>query len=331
MLRNYSLTRLWIAGCWLWALAGGTGARAAIWPDQIGDFKKVSSAPLAVADKALWDEYGLDKAEKAEYSAGSRQFTGTAWRLKDPTGAFAAFESSRPPDARLSKLTEVAVDAGNTVVFVFSNYLIRFDGWKPQLPEITGFLGRLPQLDQSPLPIRYLPGRGLVSGSERYLLGPAALDRFAPGLPLSVVAFSMGGEGQIAQYEMNGVRMQMAVFSYPTPQIAIQRLAGFEKLPGAMAKRAGPLVAVIPAPADPNAAERLLSAVKYRARITVDERVPNRRDNVGDLLVNIFALVGVILAVIIPAGVVFGLFRRYGWGSGREQMTVLHLGDRSRE
>jgi hypothetical protein len=126
-------------------------------------------------------------------------------------------------------------------------------------------------------------------------------------------------------------RLSVATIRLIRATLSVVFQSAVEKLPGAMAKRAGPLVAVILAPADANAGERLLSAVKYRARITVDERVPTRRDNVGDLLVNIFALVGVILAIIIPAGVLFGLFRRFGRGSKGDPMTLLHLGDRPRD
>ena len=63
-----------------------------------------------------------------------------------------------------------------------------------------------------------------------------------------------------------------------------------------MAKRSGPLVAVIVSPADPDAAERLLAQVSYQAEITRDEYVPTRRDNIGDLVINTFILIGILLA-----------------------------------
>ncbi len=326
MLRSGVLKRLLLAG-----LLGTLAAYGAIWPPQIGGFKRTSSAPAAVQDRPLWDEYGLEEAETAGYSDGARQFAATAYRLKDPTGAFAAFRSSRPAGSRPSKLTDAAAESGEGVLFVFGNYLFQFAGWKPQLTELAGLLGQLPKLDQSPLPNSYLPSKGLVANSERYVLGPAGLDRFEPGLPLPVVAFDRGAEGQIGQYDTGAGRVQMAVFSYPTPQMARQRLEVFQKLPGAVAKRAGPLVAVILAPPNPDAAERLLSNVMYRATVTADERVPTRRDNIGDLMVNIFILVGIILAITIPAGVMVGVLRRLGWGTSGDPMILLHLEDQPRE
>ncbi|MGE5646088.1 MAG: DUF6599 family protein [Acidobacteriota bacterium] len=322
MLRNYCL----ITACLLLPLA----AHGAIWPDEMSGFKRVSLAPAAVPDRALWDEYGLDQAERAEYTSAARNFKATAYRLKDPTGAFAAFESLRPAGAKPLALTAAAADTGAGELFVFGNYVLQFEDWKPKLEDITAFLQRLPNLDQSPLPVRFLPSQGLVANSERYVLGPTSLERYIPGVPPATAAFSMGGEAQVGQYNTAAGPMQMAVFSYPNPQIARQRLEAFQQLPGVMAKRSGILVAAITAPKDANVAEKLLALVQYKATITTNERVPTRKDNVADLMLNIFMLVGIILALIVPAGLAVGLMRRMGWGTSGDPMTVLHLEDQKR-
>ncbi len=305
-------------------------AAPVLWPEQMAEYKKVASAPLAIEDRPLWEEYGLLQAEQAEYAAPGRTVKITAWRMNDPTGAFAAFQLVRPANAKASDLAEASAETSDGVLFVFGNYLIRIDGWKsPKLDHVgfLQFLQHLPAQDHSPLPSVYLPGRGLVPNSERYVLGPAGLERFEKGVAPAVAAFSMGAEAQIGEYNTAAGPMKLAIFSYPSPQIARQRLEEFSKL--GMAKRAGPLVAVLLAPKDANEGEKLLAAVRYNAVVTEHQRVPTRRDNVGDLLLNIFLLVGIILAVIIPAGVLVGLLRRFGWGSRGEAMTVLHLEDRS--
>jgi len=63
-----------------------------------------------------------------------------------------------------------------------------------------------------------------------------------------------------------------------------------------MVKRTGPLVAVVPAAADPDLAERLLGGIRYQAEITRNEYVPTERDNMGDLLLNICILTGILAA-----------------------------------
>ena len=315
-------------------MAGAAGA--AVWPDQVGQASVLSATgrrpvPLAAQERALWDEYGLNLSEQAEYAGGARHFTATAFRFQDTTGAFGAFEWQRPADSKPCNLGDAAAETHDSVLMVFGNYLLRFQGWKPQGADLMDVLPRLPGLDQSPLPSVHLPAQGLAPGTERYVLGPAGLDRFEKGVPPAVAAFSMGAEVEVGQYDTTAGRMQLAVFSYPTPQIAIQRVQQFQSLPGAMAKRAGPMVAVVLAPQDPNAAERLLSLVRYKAVVTEDARAPTARDNVADLLLNIFMLTGIVLVFCVVAGLAVAVLRRLGWGTSGDAMTLLHLEDRSRD
>jgi hypothetical protein len=191
----------------------------------------------------------------------------------------------------------------------------------------------LPNFDQAPLPAisGYLPSDGLVPNSQRYAMGPVALERFAPGIPAGVAAFHLGSEAQVATFRASGGEMKLAIFSYPTPNIARERLAEMQKLSGAMAKRSGPLVAVILSPPNADDAERLLSQIRYQASISWSQYVPSRRDNIGDLIVNAFILIGVLLAFSTVAGLAFGAFRalvRRGRKEDPEALTVLGLTNR---
>ncbi|MEN6603747.1 MAG: hypothetical protein ABFD86_15160, partial [Bryobacteraceae bacterium] len=92
----------------------------------------------------------------------------------------------------------------------------------------------------------------------------------------------------------------------------------------------GPLVAVIVSPKDPNAAEKLLSKVRYQAEITWNERIPTRRDNIGNLILNIFLLIGILLAFAAVSGLIVGgsrtLARRlFGWKPDTETIITLDL------
>jgi len=323
-----------VGGWWLVALAAP--ALAGIWPDQIGEFRRVSVGPVAVAERAVWDEYGLDQAERATYMLGQRKFTATAYRLRDSTGAFAAFQWQRPAEARPTKLSELAVETERSSAVAYGNYLLFFEDWKPQVTDLGTLVDRLPKLEKSPLPTLagYLPTQDLIPNSERYILGPASLDRFRPGIPPSVAAFHMGAEGQLGRFGVGGKQMELVIFSYPTPHIARDQLGAFQKLPGVMAKRAGPLVALIVSPPDADAAERLLALVRYQAEVTLTEHVPTARDNIGNLILNIFLLTGILLLFCAGAGLAYGgilaLSRRWRGGAGDDPMIMLHLEDRSR-
>jgi hypothetical protein len=316
------------------AVSGGA-AHAAIWPEQLGPFARGPISPVALADTAVWEEYGLAASEQAEYISGSRRFTAVAYRFKDPTGAMAAFQWQRPAGATPSKLGQLAVETPDSVILAFHNYLLRLTGWKPDGAELAPLLESLPQIDQSSLPTLpgYMPAADRIPDSERYVLGPASLAQFEPRIPPSVAAFHLGTEAQFARFKAKGDGIGMAVFSYPTPSLARERADAFSKLPGALVKRSGPLVAVILSPSDPDEAERLLAKVQYQATITWNERLPTRKDNVGNLILNILLLTGLLFLFCAAAGVAFGGFRvlarHYlkGWVD-EEPVIMLHLEDR---
>src|SRR5271166_5691052 len=89
-------------------------AAAAIWPDTLGDFRRVSANPVAVrSDQAIWDEYGFREGETAQYEGGGQKFTATAWRFQDPTGALGAFWWLRSSDSNPSALARLAADTSD--------------------------------------------------------------------------------------------------------------------------------------------------------------------------------------------------------------------------
>ena len=85
-------------------------------------------------------------------------------------------------------------------------------------------------------------------------------------------------------------------------------------------------MAVIVSPPDPDTAERLLGEIRYQAEMTRDEYVPTRRDNIGNLVINIFILIGILLASR-SFGACMGGLRASAASAGEEAdaMITLHL------
>ncbi len=325
-----SLTVVVLASLWSGATASG-----AIWPEQLGPFARGGAKAVAPGDRGVWEEYGLLESEQADYKGEGKTFTAVASRFKDPTGAMAAFQWQRPAGAVPSKVGDLAVETSGVLVLAFHNYLLRFEGWKPDGAALIPLLETLPQLDQGALPTLpgYIPPAGRVANSERYILGPESLAHFEKRIPPSVAAFHTGAEGQFTRYATKAGEITLGVFSYPTPNMARDREAAFSKIDGAMVKRSGPLVAVILPPADPDEAERLIAKVQYQATITWSEQMPTPRDNIGSMILTIVTLIGLLLLFCLGAGLAFGGFRvvarRYfrGW-AGDENMILLNLEDR---
>ena len=293
-------------------------AQAPIFPDHIGRYEKHAPKTLSAPDQPLYDEYGLEASEQAIYvvsdkqAPDKKQFTATAWRTHDSTGAMALFQARRPSGATAATFTALAVTTSDGVIFEYGNYVIQFTGGQPDNADMPAFYNQLPKFENSPLPAlsKELPPDGLVPNSERYLLGPVSLQRFLPEIPPSVAAFRLGAEAQLGKYQTDKGLMTLTVFYYPTPSMARQQAVEFQKIAGAAVKRTGPMVVVVPSPADPNAAERLLGKINYEAQVTLNENTPTAvikgfaRD-----LISIFILAGIVILLCIVAGLGYAGFR----------------------
>jgi hypothetical protein len=307
---------------------------AAILPDKVGAYEKGAVSQPALADRPVWDECGLKNWESAVYTAGKAKFTATVYQLQDSTAGLAAYQWQRPAAAKPSAAAKQAVETKDSLTVLFWNYLLSFQGYKPTKAELDALTGSLNNVDTTSLPVlaTYLPASGLVPNSERYLLGPAALGRFAPQIPPSVAAFRLSAEAQMGVFHNDKGDMPLVIFSYPTHQIAMERIREFEKLPGVMAKRSGPLVAVTLYPPDRDFAERVLGEVRYQAEVVRHEYTPTRRDNIGELILNVFVLIGILLAFSVFSGLALGgvraLMRRGRAGEEADAMITLQLRNR---
>src|SRR5260370_11005875 len=276
-----------------------------IWPDNIGVWKRAATMQATLSDRPIWDESGLTESDAARYENGDESFTVTGYRLQDTTGAMAPFDWQRPAKSSPSPLAPVAVDTTDGLLVVHGNYLLSFSGRKPEPAELSTLFDGLRNVDTTVLPTlpNNLPSQDRVANSERYITGPTSLAKFIPTIPPSVAAFHYGAEGQLGVFHGPKGDMGLVIFSYPTPQIAMLKETDFRGIPGGnLVKRAGPLVAVVLAPPDPDAAERLLSKVKYEASVTLDQWVPSHKDNIGNLVINAFILIGILLGVSMVSG-----------------------------
>ena len=309
-------------------------ACAAAWPDTVGAYQRTSVSKPALSDQPLWDEFGLKDSESAIYENGKAKFTASVYRLQDTTAALAAFDWQRPADAKPSTLAGLAAETPKGILVIRGNYLLVVDGYKPVAAELAPILDGLREVDGTPLPVLpgFLPSQNLVPNSERYVTGPVALQKFDPGIPPSVAAFHLGAEAQLGVFHSPTGNLTLAIFNYPTNQIAMQKQGDFQKLAGAVVKRSGPLVAVILSPQDPDAAERLLAQVRYDDQVTLHERTPVSANAFGNMLINVFILIGILLAFSIVAGLFVGgfraFFRRGRKGQEPEPMILLHLEER---
>ena len=316
-------------------MASAALAAGALFPENWGAAKAVGkSEPLAVADKALAEELGFEAGEKVSYEGPMGKFTAQTWRFKDPTAALVYYFAGLPDGfgrapMPLLKAEPLALTTSRQMFLAHGNYILRVDGWVPTAQDLKVLYESFNKLDQSSLPVLpgYLPLEGRKAGSERYIIGPASLERYEGRVGSGTAAFSMGAEAVLADYGSAG---RLSIFNYPTHDMARQRVEEFRKLPGAVVKRSGPLVAVVMGATDADSAERLLAKVNYQAALTWNE--PTQEAVIrgaGNMLLSIVTLAGVIAALAVATGVMFGLLRyarrRYSKTDIDDPMITLDL------
>ncbi len=289
------------------AVVFASSAWAAILPDQLGQYKRQSAAPLP---KPLSPEYGFETGERADYGP----FQVTASRFRDTTGAYAAALDS---------------PAG----FRVGNYLVTCVGKCPKdLAKLAD--AALPEVSHAAVPTlgTYLPSKGLLARSERYILGPEGLKENAPDIPASALNFDFGTEGELARYRTSEGRVLLAVFSFPLPSMARQQLPAFQKITGATAKRTGPLIAVAIGPAAASA--KLVESVNYQGVVAENERPPVKPlelkpETAGQMILSIISLAAIVLGFCLLSGLAVGgtlrIARRFGYSAAEGSLITLHL------
>jgi hypothetical protein len=126
------------------------------------------------------------------------------------------------------------------------------------------------------------------------------------------IDFSHDPEILIQDYSSKDGPLALTLIQYPTPQIAGARFralqAEVQRSPGSLvARRSGPLLAVVTGATGSGDAQTLLNSVNYEAEVTWNEATSvSKRDNIGNLIVGVFALIGIILLISLIFGVFFG-------------------------
>ena len=300
------------------------------------DPRQIDSASSRVLTEDRFIGYEL-----ASYKRDDRTLVLKAAQFADAAGAYAAFTFYRHPTMRAEDVGVLAASLNDRVLFLSGNLLVdaQFDRvtamsgtqlreLAAHLPQATGPAAALPTLPS------YLPRKPLAPQTARYLIGPeayAALNiEVNTELSPSLIDFSKSPELLWARIagEAPG-SAEILLIAYPTPHIAIDKLAGFEQLvrpsntpsntssntmttpaETAEVKRSGPLIALVRGNISRSDATRILDGINYDANVTWNEDTGlAKRDNIGGLVIAAIALAAILFVMSIAAGAVFGVGR----------------------
>ena len=279
---------------------------------------------------AVLKEYGFHDFESADYTRDGRRITIKAARFDNVTGAYGAFSFYRTPEMQVESIGDAAASSNKRILFFHSNVLLDatldkltamsasdLRALADALPSAKGNAATPPNLPG------YLPKEHLVRESSRYILGPNALALVNAPVTAEQVNFDkFGSDAEVAmgEYADRDQHSTMVIVSYPTKEIATERLQNFQatmqNAPGFIAKRTGDKVVLMTGNLPFGDEKALVGSVNFDATVSWTEAthiLP--RDNVGNLIIAAFGLIGILLVVGLIFGVVFGgarvLVQRY--------------------
>jgi len=316
-------------------------AQASILPPQFAGWHasgstKASKDP-AVADSvnaALLKEYGLTDFESATYGRDDgRKVTVKAIRFADASGAYGAFAYYKMPQMLTESIPDQGSSLNERVLFYRGNILVdavfeklsamsaaELRDLSEALPLPTGNTRNLPILPQ------YLPKSGYVKNTAKYVLGPVGLEKISAPLPAPLVDFNANAEVAMGNYQTADGIATLMLIEYPTPQLAAEHLrqidAAKQTNPPAQTgssmaiagpifdKRTGPIVAIATGTISLGEARALLSGVNYEADVNWTENTyQGKKNNLANLLLNVFLLCGILIIFAGVAGLAFGGIR----------------------
>ncbi len=298
---------------------------AALLPQSFAGWEKTQTLKHGTdpvqADAAMpgvLKEYGFHDFESAQYTRGARKITIKAARFDNVTGSYGAFTFYRQPEMIPEKIGDDAASANTRILFYRSNVLVDatldqvtamsaadLRALAQELPKATGNDATAPILPG------YLPREKSVPGTLKYVLGPVALSALHAPISNDQVDFEKFTTAELAfaDYADRGDRSTMVVVSYPTKEIATERLQNFEKTmgsaPGFIAKRSGDKVVLMTGNLSTGDEKALVGTVNFDATVSWTEQTKlTAKDNIGNLVVAMFTLAGILMLV----GLIFGLF-----------------------
>lgn len=282
--------------------------------EKVQKFSPAQLPQMAGGDADVLREYGFLAAERKEFTRSTGRLTVEALRMRDSSDAYGIFTYYRRPNWRQQRGRFYAAVGDGQAVLLRNSYCLRILGGEPGTEELSLLASALPTFRDEPLPSLpgFLPERGAIPGSLKYVLGPQAFGRLVPQMQPAALGFDMGAEAQLAQYRLPGKpEMTLLLVLYPTPQIAAAKLRTFGiSDPALPIRRRGSLVFLVlnaPSKAD---ADVLLDGVSYRTDVMWNQAVPRHREpSYVELLLNVFKLAGIMLLFALFSSLAFAGIR----------------------
>ena len=290
---HFTLLRSICAAAFL--LCGSSALRAqGILPNEFGKWTHGScpgeKGKQDLSDTPVSKESNRKAIDEEFYCNGNKSITAIAQQFADPTGAYEFYTSQLRAGMSASTLGGATAVDSEHLLTLLGNFVVSVE--PPRNISDADLLLLLKPIKaratDAPLPpIRaFLPNEGMVQGTQRYALGPAAFQSALESLGQSKfsvltdeVGFRSGTEAMLATYAGWGNKTQsLLLLDCPTPQLAEQHLrhiqpvlAANPDLASTTVERKGSLLALVLSPLNAQAAAQLRGQVTYGTEVTWNE------------------------------------------------------------
>ena len=247
--------------------------------------------------------------------------------MKDPSGAFGMYSYLRSPDLPRADVTDHSVMSRERALVLDGSLVLDIRGadlqrWSGDLNALVAAVN--PKAEQGPLPTisEHLPTKGFIERSDKYVLGPVALNQFFPVNSNDWLGFGTGAEAEVARYHVDGRELNLLLADFPTPQTAQKKLAQLQQdyhvnAPVAdpngspiFARRSITLLAIVSGARTPEEANKLFDQIHSGTEVTWNEPTFQFKEPpISTMIVGAIIGTGVICCFALISGLAFGGFR----------------------
>jgi hypothetical protein len=323
------------------------------------DWRQVNSHPLPLSsvtqyggDPAVELEYGVKALELRTYQLGKKQTQVVVEPATDVTAAYGLLTFYETPAMLPENGVQLAVRGAQETLMARGSNFIRFlrsdsppseSDYQALLVFVGGSKPSASAAKSLPIP---MPSKGLMPGTEKYVLGLEAAKRVLPSFRTDLVGFEQAAEMQLGQYKTAKGTATLISLSYPTPQMARVRFGALKNFlslnedrgeASAYGVRHGSYVFVVLNGGNQETATGLMDLFQVTQGVSWDQKYTSERTftvQLVHMILAIFLLTAFLIAACIAVGVLFFLSRRFAarffpnsqWGrTDDDQLIRLNL------
>jgi hypothetical protein len=283
-------------------------------------------------DPAIEREYGVESLEIRRYQLGGATIEAVVEPSPDPTTAFGLLTYYATGAITMTPGQARAVVGPDAALMAHGRYFFRIprgNGAASKISEndIRALMFMLvrshPIASQNVNPPDSLPRKGLIAGTEKYLLGPEAARHVLPSFRTDLLGFSQGAEVQMGTYSTEGGgRATVLAITYPTPQMARARYGEMESIlelnqergaGSVYGKRLGSFMIIVLGANSAESAKTLTDAFAISGRIVPNERYPGDKPitiQMMELIVNNLLFAMILAGAAIGGGLLVFVSKR---------------------